>query len=60
MRPFVGSWCRAQISQPLSASKVAVVFLSAASPWYAYNVRRLKLDNVTIDGKRHDTELSTS
>ncbi len=31
---------------------------NTAQPWYAYNVRRLTLDNVTIDGKRHDAVLS--
>jgi polygalacturonase len=32
---------------------------SADQPWYAYNVRDLKLVNVTIGGKRYDTTIST-
>ena len=31
---------------------------SAATPWYAYNVRGLKLRNVTVAGKRYDTDIS--
>jgi polygalacturonase len=30
----------------------------ADQPWYLYNVRRLKLENVTIDGKLYNTTLS--
>jgi len=33
--------------------------VNAAQPWYTYNVRGLKLANVTIAGKRYDTTLST-
>jgi polygalacturonase len=32
--------------------------VDADHPWYTYNVRGLKLANVTIGGKRHDTVLS--
>lgn len=32
--------------------------VNAAQPWYTYNVRGLKLANVTIGGKRYDTTLS--
>ena len=28
------------------------------APWYAYNVRGLKLRNIVIAGKRHDTDVS--
>jgi polygalacturonase len=31
---------------------------NAAQPWYVYNVRKLKLSNVKIGGKRFDTVLS--
>jgi polygalacturonase len=31
---------------------------NAAQPWYTYNVRGLKLANVSIGGKRYDTTLS--
>lgn len=31
---------------------------SSAAPWFAYNVQGLKLRNVTIAGKRVDTEIS--
>ena len=33
--------------------------VNGAHPWYAYNVRGLKLAKVIIDGKRYDTTLST-
>lgn len=32
--------------------------VNGANPWYTYNVRGLKLANVTIAGKRHDATLS--
>jgi polygalacturonase len=32
--------------------------VNGAHPWYTYNVRGLKLANVTIGGKRYDTTLS--
>jgi len=32
--------------------------VNAAQPWFLYNVRNVKLTNVTIAGKVHDTTLS--
>jgi polygalacturonase len=32
--------------------------MNAAQPWYVYNVRNVKLTNVTIGGKVHNTTLS--
>jgi hypothetical protein len=32
---------------------------NAENPWFLYNVRNLKLDNVTIGGKKVNTTLST-